>query len=88
VSAAPEASTPAVWRALECLLTYGSRTTHTSCSSSQLRRIGAPPFPPVSADTCAAMLNTDDSQPVLPAPVETRTPLDDCASSPRPASSR
>jgi hypothetical protein len=33
--------------------------------------------PPQKRETPAAMLNTDETHPVDPAPVETSTPLDD-----------
>jgi hypothetical protein len=44
--------------------------------------------PPQKLDTPEVMLNTDEIQPVDPAPVETRTPLEDCVSFFLPAAMR
>src|SRR5262249_9252894 len=71
---------PATTPAFECLLTNGSRTTNSSRGSSQEKCTGLTLGFPNRPSTPAAMLNTDDIHPVLPAPVATRIPLDDCGS--------
>src|SRR5262249_50778503 len=71
---------PATRLIRECLLLKGSRTTHTSLRSSQFMLKPGSGFAPKKLATPDAMLKTEESQPVEPAPVDTMIPLDDCCS--------
>src|SRR6202030_1021225 len=69
--------TPATKLICECLLLKGSRTTQMSLRSSHFIVKPGGAFDPKKLATPDAMLNTEESQPVEPAPVETMIPLDD-----------
>src|SRR5262245_32274757 len=73
----PSVKKPATIEACECRLKKGSRTTYNRRRSSQRSRTGGPDLPPQNCETPAAILNTDETHPVEPAPVDTSTPLED-----------
>src|SRR5262249_28457166 len=80
ISSCGGSSVPATKLIRECLLLKGSRTTHMSLRSSHFMLKPGSGFAPKKLTTPHAMLNTEESQPVEPAPVETMIPLDDCCS--------
>jgi hypothetical protein len=55
----------------------GSLAIKNSRGSSQFIRTACGGFPPIALAIPCAILNTDEIQPVLPAPVETNTPLEE-----------
>ena len=76
-SGALGSTAPATIDACECRLTKGSRTTKKRRSSSHSILTGLGGVPPRNARIPDVWLKMDESQPVLPAPVDTMIPLDE-----------